>query len=302
MSEIYIEEFSDALVKMLEGEECNPYEVGYVSNVAARKVNAKSIEMSWYANVHTRFHEVSIALPFDRIKACVSCWKYDIKPYVFVDQNYIEELYTSEYVVFCLVDAIGVKQAIKNGELCLDQLLALRSNIDTLAEKYGQVTFVSFADSLLLKSNWAPGYFVKDIECTYEPELFLEIVRELEKIYREVLGLEIYAVLAQGDNEYRGESALHRSDSGNHICLNSLGVPFAELLAIESAARLAIRNGVHEPAQLYMDEQYYHSLRLEYKFDKSNKPKNSYSAIMKPYDSFYFYNSANNLLAHIRDE
>ena len=299
MSETYMKEFSAALIRMLEGKEVNPYEVGYVGYVAGRKINANSIDMSWYPNVHTRFHEVSITIPKEKIKACVGCWRYDIKPYIFVDHDWLEHLYTREYSVFALIDAIGVKNAIQNNMLTKEKLVVLRNRIDTLAEQYKYISFISFADSLIMKSNWSVGYFKKGIECTYEPEIFLRIIREIQKIYREVLGLEIYAVLTQGSNEYYDESLLHISHTNNHICLNSLGLPFAELLAIEGAVKAAIRDKIHPPAEVYMDEQYYNSLNLKFGFDKNSKPKNIYKAIMKTEDPYYFYSSCDELLSNL---
>jgi hypothetical protein len=111
--------------------------------------------------------------------------------------------------------------------------------------------------------------------------------------------MEIYAVLTQGSNEYYDESLLHISHTKNHICLNSLGLPFAELLAIEGSAKAALKNKVHPPAEVYMDEQYYHSLNFKFEFDKNNKPKNVYKAIMKTEDPYYFYSSCDELLSNI---
>ena len=129
--------------------------------------------------------------------------------------------------------------------------------------------------------------------------MFLRIIEKIQGIYRDVLGLEIYAVLTQGSNEYYDESLLHISPTRNHICLNSLGLPFAELLAIEGAAKTALRNKAHPPAEIYMDEQYYHSLKFKYEFDKNNKPKNVYRAIMKTEDPYYFYSSLGVLLSNL---
>lgn len=299
MSEIYMEEFGAALINMPEGKDVNPYEVGYVAYVAGRKINANSIDFSWYPNVHTRFHEVSISIPRDKIKRSVGCWRYDIKPYIFVDHEWLEHLYTREYSVFALIDAIGVKNAIQNNLLTKEKLVMLRDRIDALAEKHKDISFISFADSLILKSNWSVGYFKKGIECTYEPEVFFRIIKEIQSIYREVLGLEVYAVLTQGSNEYYDESLLHISHTKNHICLNSLGLPFAELLATERSAKTAIKNKVHPPAEVYMDEQYYHSLKFKFEFDKNNKPKSVYKAIMKTEDPYYFYSSCDELLRNL---
>jgi hypothetical protein len=301
MSENYMEEFNQALGKMLRRENCNPYEVGYVSPVAIRKINGSSLELSWYPNTFTRFHEVSITLPRDKIKVCVGCWQYDIKPYIFVDHEWLEHLHLREYSVFALVDAIGVKIAIRDNLLRKDKLIELRERIDELAEIYNDISFISFADSLILKSNWDIGYFKKGIECSYSPEKILRVIKELEGIYQEVLGLQIYAVLTQGSNEYYGESLLHISKSKNHVCLNSLGVPFAELLAIEGAVKKAIKSGIHPPMQVYMDEQFYHSLSFKYEFEKNKKPKNTYPAIMKSHQPSYFYSTCDVLIENLEN-
>ena len=299
MSEIYMKEFDEALGKMLRGEECNPYEVGYVSQVAVRKINSSSLELSWYPNTFTRFHEVSINLPKDMIKICVECLQYDIKPYIFVNHEWLDLLHLREYSVFALVDAIGVKNAIRDNALNKKKLIHLREKIDELAEKQTDISYISFADSLIIKSNWDVGYFHKEIKCSYSPEVLLHVIKELDCIYQEVLDLKIYAVLTQGSNEYYGESLLHISKTKNHICLNSLGVPFAELLAIESAAKQAIKSGIHPPMQLYLDEQFYHSLKFKFEFKKNEKPKNTYSAIMKSHQPSYFYSTCDVLIANL---
>jgi hypothetical protein len=153
ISEIYMTEFDEALEKMLRKEDCNPYEVGYVSPVAVRKINSTSLELSWYPNTYTRFHEVSITLPRDMVKICVGCWQYDIKPYIFVNHEWLEHLFLREYSVFALVDAIGVKNAIRDNSLNKAKLIGLRDKIDELAERHAGISFISFADSLILKSN-----------------------------------------------------------------------------------------------------------------------------------------------------
>lgn len=70
------------------------------------------------------------------------------------------------------------------------------------------------------------------------------------------------------------------SRAGNHISLNSLGLPFAQLQAIESAVRSAIRVGEHGPAELYMDDQFFHSLKWRYGFEKHKEPIYPYLAPM----------------------
>lgn len=299
MSEFYMKDFDEALAKMLRREECNPSEVGYVSPIAVKKINSSSLELSWYPNTFTRFHEVSITLPKDMVKICVGCWQYDIKPYIFVDHEWLEHLHLREYSVFALVDAIGVKNAIKENLLSKEKLIKLRGKIDELAARHMDVSFISFADSLILKSNWSVGYYNKGVKCSYRPEKIVHIIKEIDCIYQEILDLKIYAVLTQGSNEYYGESLLHISKTKNHVCLNSLGVPFAELLAIESASKKAIKSGVHPPMQLYLDEQFYHSLNFKFDFKKNEKPKSTYAAIMKSHQPSYFYSTCDALIANL---
>lgn len=302
MSDIYMKEYNDALVKMFNGANCNPYEVGYAGFIEVKKINENSIDLSWYPNTSTRFHEVSISIPKDKFKIYIDCYGYDIRPHIFVDDQWLEQLHTREYSVFALIDAIGVKKALCNNLVSEEKLLLIRDRLDSLANTYKNVSFISFADSIILKSNWYVGYVHKRIKYSYEPEVFLKIIKEIETAYREVLGLQIYAILTQGSNAYYKECLLHISKSKNHICLNSLGIPFAELLAIEKSVKEALNKKTHEPSQVYMDEQYYFSLNLKYEFDKNAKPKNSYEAIMKTGPSYYFYSSCDDLLSNLRKQ
>ena len=129
----------------------------------------------------------------------------------------------------------------------------------------------------------------------------MKIIKDIQAIYQDVLGLNVYAVLTQGSNEYYEEPLLHISKTKNHICLNSLGVPFAELMAIESSAKSALKSGVHPPAEVYMDEQYYHSLNFKIGFEKNTKPKNTYKAIMKTEEPNYFYSPCDELLNNLAE-
>ncbi|QGX39762.1 hypothetical protein [Permianibacter aggregans] len=297
-----MKEVSDALIKTVENIPAPLYEIGSVAFAAGRRINTNSLEMSWYPNVHTRFHEISILIPKEKIVGCVGCWRFDVKPRIFVDHEWLESLYMREYSVFALVDVIGVRDALRENLLRKEKLIILRDGIDAIAYKYREISFISFADSLILKSNWSIGYFDKGVDCTYKPEIFLKIIEELKAVYRDVLGLGVYAVLTQGSNEYYDESLLHISPSKNHICLNSLGLPFAELLAIENAVKAAIKGGIHPPEEVYMDEQYYHSLRFRYDFEKNLKPSNEYKALMKAEAPHYFYSSLDVLLNNIESE
>lgn len=298
MDEIYMAEYEKSLLECFSG---GPYEaVGYISYVGGRKVRDGSVELSWYPNIHTRFHELTISLPKEHFVTCIGSSRYDEKPHIFVDSVWLEQLYLKLYSVFCLIDAIGVKRALRNGSLYREKLVELRSKIDILATQHPNIAFISFADSLLLKSNWSVGHFRSPVKYTYEPELIIVMIEKLRAIYWATLGLDVYAIVTQGANEYYEDSLLHISESQNHVCLNSLGIPFAELMAIDAAASEAIKAGSHPPSRLYMDGRFYNSLSFDAGFDKHSTGKSQYRARMMSANGIYYYAESEAILKKLR--
>lgn len=303
MDEKFLAEYDSMMSNFLDDPRNNEYSpVGYVSYIAARKVLNNSLEVSWYANVSDRFHEISIILPKEHFVYCVGCWQYDQKPIVFVNGNWLNSLHARSFSIFALVDAIGVKQYLEDDKLTTEMLTFLRDKIDSLASEYPSISFISFADSLLLKSNWSVGAFDTGISYNYNPEVFIQLADRISKIYKECLGLPTYAVITQGQNSYYDDPILHISESKNHISLNSLGVPFAQLMDIEHTARVNIRAKNHEPAEIYMDSQYYNSLGFLFDFKKHEQPKADYSTKMVSSECKYYYNSASELLKQLQKE
>lgn len=286
MDETYIKEYEASLLDVFAGKGGDP--IGYISYAAVRKINEYSLHLSWYPNVFSRFHEVAISLPRNQFVTCVGSWQYDEKPHIFVKSGWLEQLHLRSYTVFCMVDAIGVKGALRNGTLSRQKLVLLREAIDRLAETRLDACFVSFADSLLIKSNWTVGHFQSNVSYTYNPEVFVHIVTDLQGIYREVLGLNVYAILTQGTNEYYEDSLVHISGRRNHVSLNSLGIPFAELMAIDMSVRTAIHEQKHPPSELYFDEHFYNSLRFRFEFSKRTRPKYAYASPMTEVASYYY--------------
>lgn len=286
-------DYEESMVKFFAGDEYQA--IGYISNVAARKVNDNSLELSLYANTRDRFHEVTILLPREQFVACVGSWQYDEKPRIFVKSTWLESIYRRSYSIFALVDAIGVKCALEHGDVTRDKLIEIRGRIDDLSSQYPDISFISFADSLLLKSNWSVGHFESGVKYSYRPEVFVHLAGKIDLIYQAVLGMRTYAVIAQGSNEYYDDPLLHISGSKNHISLNSLGIPFAQLQEIEQAARTAIKAKVHPPADLYMDEHFYHSLKYKRKFDKNAGSNNTYHTKMIMTPANYYYSSLENI-------
>jgi hypothetical protein len=148
-------------------------------------------------------------------------------------------------------------------------LKALRDRIDAIAEGHPSLAFISFADALVVKQVWSLGHVDSTIRYSYSPEALFPPIIELRRAINEVLGLDAYTILTQGMNAFDDPAPLYVSARHNHISLNSLGVPFAQLMAIETAARRAIRAGEHGAHSLYMDTLLVHSLNIDYKFRQS---------------------------------
>jgi hypothetical protein len=196
-----------------------------------------------------------------------------------------------------------VKDRIRKNTLTNDSLLELRTRIDELASRHPEASFVSFGDSLLIKINWTVGMFDRDIDYSYSPEVMLPLIQEVSRIYRDTLGLETYAVVTQGTNDYYGSAPIHIAPKGNHVCMNCLGVPFETIFAIDDAVRQALRASSHLKAQIYIDEQFYRSLQLPYDFKSSSSPPmHEYRSRMSEVVRKYILCDAEELLAQIDQE
>lgn len=266
----------------------NPDPVGYISYAAVNSISEDHLEISWYPNVLDRFHEVVLRLPRSEFLCCVDCRDIDEKPRIFVSNDWIEDLHRRPYSAFALVDAIGVKKALNAGSLKESKLLSLRNALDSIAESNPGIAMFSFADSVLVKLDWTVGAFDNKTSYTYAPEKLIDIVEVIFGAFEEHIGLGCYACITQGFNEYSDGKVIHRSAKGNHISLNSLGLPFAQLLSVDQAAHQAIKSEKHGPYQLYLDSNYYRSLQWRHEFDRDAQPAGRYHSPMSRCSSKYY--------------
>jgi len=238
-----------------------------VGSVSAEKIHANSVELRLFVNVFSRYHAVSMHLPRDKFVACVGAIMADEVTHLFVDGDWLDNLYRRAYAVFGMVDAIHAKEAMRAGKLERAKLQSLRNGLDLLAAKYPEIAFISFADSVLLKSIWSTSYVRDGFPQTYRPELMIEVFDAIKKLYQTELGLDAYGIFAQGVNEFYEDELLHVSGPKNHVGLNSVGAPFAQILEIEAAVKRAIKKGDHPAVDLYLDEHFFASLKMtDYKF------------------------------------
>ena len=229
-------------------------------------------------------------------------WNYDSKPHIFVKSEWLEHLHLRPYTAFAMIDAIGVKTALAGGRLTGSGLIRLRDEIDKIAAETPGMAFVSLADSLIVKANWYVGHYDSDVNYSYEPESLVRIFPRISKAYEEAVGLKIYAVITQGVNEYEDDALVHVSEAGAHISLNSLGLPFAQLLSIDEAAREAIKSKGLAPSDLYLDSRFYHSLRFQHDFEKHAEPHMAYNAPMSSTPGTYYAINIDTALSNLRAE
>jgi len=302
MDEMWIDEWEAEWLKVFNGDEkASPYEVGCITPVHIAKVTTAGAEISWYPNTHDRFHEVKTFLPTDAFVASAVACEYEKRPQLFVKGTWLRKLHLRSNSIFAMIDVVDMTKAIQTGSISHERLIALRNGLDEIAVMYPLLSFISFADSLLLKTNWTAGVFDMDVSYSYRPESMLVLFQKLQALYLESLGLEIYGVFAQGSNEYYEDALLHISKSQNHVSLNSLGLPFAQITLIEAAARKAIRNGEHDRMEFYMDEDLFHSLTFDSYDRKSGWPSASYKPKLTSEPGKYFYGVVGDLISCLRE-
>ena len=298
MDEADLPEWRSVWLESMEGSEtASPYEVGRITRIHVAEITDAGAEISWYANTHDRFHEVKCVLPKEAFVTAACAYRYERRVSVFVKTDWLRKLHLQNNSIFAMIDVANMTKAIKSGKIKHENLIALRNSLDEISGRYPLVAFISFADSLLIKTNWTSGMIDTEVGYTYCPENLIILFKELQKIYQATLGVKIYGVFAQGANEYYDGPILNFSDTRNHISLNSLGLPFAQLLNIDCAARKAISDGAHPPAEIYMDEDFFHSLRFEQHSCKENWPRAFYAAKLTPNRCEYFLATCEDLMS-----
>ncbi len=96
----------------------------------------------------------------------------------------------------------------------------------------------------------------------------------------------IYGIFTQGTNEYYDDANLHISRNKNHICLNSLGIPFANLISIDETIRANIESHNHLRYELYFDEDFYFTLKFELDFSLQRTCTLETAPINSPSDKY----------------
>lgn len=260
MNEEYLKDYENYMLRMFSNKLDDEEPPGFVSFIAVREICQSALRLSWYVNYIDRFHEIEIVLPRNEIVLCVGSESWGDKPHIFAKSDWMNSIYLKHYSIFAMVDATDMKSALQNGRVSRDKLVQLREAIDNIANEYNDILFISLADNVILKTNWTVGRFDSEVNYTYSPETILYVINKIADAYQRILEMDVYAVVTQGSNEYYMDS-LHHQLVSNHICLNSLGTPFANLMYIDQKVR-SYGKTEHGKHQLYLDSQFFNSLSL----------------------------------------
>lgn len=164
MDELYIEEWESENIKRFgNDEDADPYGVGYITPVHVSAFTPHGLEISWYPNTHDRFHEVKTFLPTDAFVAAALAYEYDKRVQLFVRTGWLRALHLRSNSIFAMIDAVDMTDALKLGKVSHDSVISLRDRLDDIASRHPDISLISFADSLLLKTNWTAGMSKVDV-------------------------------------------------------------------------------------------------------------------------------------------
>jgi len=301
MSDRWIEKYDRYLDRVFSRQKTT--HPGYIAGVSANGVRSDLLDLTWFPNYFTRFHRVEVTLPRSQFVRCVGSWQWDEDPHLFVKESWLEDLYIRPHCVFGFIDAIGIKQALASEKVDRSKLMRLRAKLDDVCGSYPNTQFISFADTLMFKRTYTVGHFRSKVRYTYEPEDIVVLFSEVNELYRSVLGLETYAIVTEGNNEFYIDRPIHRSEFGNHLSLNSFGAPFAQLLKIEHAVANRLHLGEHPPMQIYMDEDFFLSLHIAFEHSEWRQkqcPRATYRDPLTQRERLYYMTDREELSSRLR--
>lgn len=229
---------------------------------AALSKNRESLELSLEVNIVDRWHDAKRVLPRSDFKGCVQWWNFQKQPYLVVSRRWMRELGEPRFSIYALVDVIGTKkQYATKGRIDAEALGRFRASIDAIARSKRSFAFLSFADNVLVRSDWNAAK--RGAQSTYEPEAMLAVVSAVRAAIKSDLHSESYAIFSQGTNWAANDAGKRAPRQPNHAVFGGLGAPFAELFRIEQAVKSSMRSKRHEASDYYLARSFAQSLRYK---------------------------------------
>lgn len=229
---------------------------------AVRSSSRESLELSLEVNIIDRWHGAMRVLPRSDFKGCVQWWNFQKQPYLVVSRRWMRELGEPRFSIYALVDVIGTKKrCATQGGIDTEALGRFRASIDAIARSKRSFAFLSFADNVLVRSDWNAAK--RGAQSTYEPEAMLAVVSAIRAAIKSELHSESYAILSQGTNWAADDAGKRGHRQPNHAVFGSLGAPFEELFHIDLAVKSSMRSKRHEASDYYLARSFAQSLRYE---------------------------------------
>lgn len=85
--------------------------------------------------------------------AAALAYEYEKRVSVFVKSDWLRKLHLQSNSIFAMIDAVDMTAAIKTGTISHEKVIAPRDRLDEFAAGHPDLSFISFADSQMLKAN-----------------------------------------------------------------------------------------------------------------------------------------------------
>jgi hypothetical protein len=233
----------------------------------------KLIDLFLEINIHTRFHGIHKKLPKTKFRFCIEFWSWGERPYLIVDQKWLNAFLNDTYSIYALIDFIGVRSIIEeHGIIPKKYIKKLKKNLHVLSVKHSNYLFVTFADNLIIKTNWSGEK--EKYNNSYKPELFLKLIENVFSIIKSSINLDSYAVISQGANFIEEDLSNNSINTNNYFFFDSISTPFIELFEIDDNVRKSIKKKIISAKTLYLSESFLLSLKFNDHNVKSNFESN----------------------------
>lgn len=227
------------------------------------KNDENSLSIFIEINTSYRFHGVPKMLKKSDFIFCFKFYSAGEKPFIVVNQEWINSLTTDIYSCYAMVDIIGIRNLLKeNGKISKSMIEKYNKEMNILAENNPTFAFLTFTDNIFIKSNWSSSKnnYLK----TYEPEIFIKTVKKVIEIVEDSYNLKSYSVFSQGIHLIDEDTDLFRNTQNNHFFIGSIATPFVELFDIESAVNKRKKNrDTTILNSMYISESLFSSLHLK---------------------------------------
>lgn len=231
-------------------------------------VNEDYLNVTLLLDRTNRFHTISKTLPLKYFKTAFLVFSAEKRPYIVVDHVWFNKIKSSIYSAYVLIDFVGVRDLLHQfGEFPSQKLDSVKRIVDDFARQNKELTFLTCADNIILKSGWAYDHQ----SSSYHPEKLIKTVHDLMTRIEDETQIKSYSIFTQGAN-YVDERSIAMSHSpSNHYFISSISVPFIEAFEIDNDIRKRLRRNEIERESFYIEQSFYVSTKR--RFFGSDEPR-----------------------------